>query len=116
MIARTWLGRTRADAGDTYLGYLEDTGVRECADTDGNRGVLVLRRTRGDVAEFLFVSFWDSMDAVRGFAGPDPERARYYDEDREYLLEMPPTVDHYEVAARRFPAGVLRASDPDPEG
>lgn len=100
MIARAWRGETLAEDGDAYLDYLNETGVRECAATDGNRGVFVLRRTRDDTAEFVFVSLWDSMDAIRDFAGSDPELARYYDEDRRYLLEMRPTVDHFEVAVR----------------
>lgn len=103
MIARAWRGETLAEEADAYLAYLDETGVGDVAGTEGNRGVLVLRRTRDDTAEFLFVSFWDSMEAIRGFAGSDPELARYYDEDRRYLLEMRPTVDHFEVAVRRFP-------------
>jgi hypothetical protein len=38
------------------------------------------------------------MDAVRAFAGDDPERACYYPEDHDFLLEFEPTVIHYEVA------------------
>jgi len=57
----------------------------------------VLRRTVGAETHFVFISYWDSMDAVRTFAGDDPERAHYYPEDRDYLLELEPTVTHYEV-------------------
>ena len=44
------------------------------------------------------LTLWDSMDAIRRFAGDEPERARYYPEDSEYLLELEPFVEHYEVA------------------
>ena len=37
------------------------------------------------------------MEAIRAFAGDDVERARYYPEDREYLLQLEPRVAHYEV-------------------
>ena len=57
-------------------------------------------RTVGDQAHFLFISFWDSMDSIRGFAGANVERAHYYPEDAEYLLELEPTVSHYEVLER----------------
>jgi len=60
----------------------------------------VLRRTAGGETHFLFISFWKSMDAIRRFAGDDVERAKYYPEDREYLLELEPTVTHYEVSDR----------------
>jgi heme-degrading monooxygenase HmoA len=97
VIARMWRGRTPAEKADAYHGYLRETGLKEYAETPGNLGVYVLRRAEGDVAEFLLVSLWESMDAVRAFAGEDPERAVYYPEDDEYLLEREPTVSHYEV-------------------
>lgn len=57
----------------------------------------MLERVEGDVAHFLFVSYWESKDAIRAFAGNDIERARYYPEDAEFLLEFEPQVAHYEV-------------------
>ena len=65
--------------------------------TPGNRGVYVLRRDDGDVTHFLLLTFWDSLDAIRAFAGADCERARYYAEDDEFLLEREPFVSHYDV-------------------
>src|SRR3989442_246958 len=100
LIARLWHGAVPATKGDDYAAYLRRTGVTECRATPGNRGVEVLRRTVGDETHFLFISFWDSMDAIRIFAGDDVERAHYYPEDRDYLLELEPTVTHYEVSGR----------------
>lgn len=97
LIARVWHGAVPAPKGEAYTAYLEKTGVTECRATPGNRGVTVLRRTAGGETHFLFISFWDSMDAIRRFAGDDVERAHYYPEDREYLLALEPTVTHYEV-------------------
>ena len=101
MIARIWRGRTRAAEADAYVDYLLATGVKEYAAVPGNRGVRVLRRTEGEVAEFLVVSFWESMAAVRGFAGEDVEAAVYYPTDDRFLLEREPTVAHYEVVVDR---------------
>jgi len=98
MIARIWRGRTAASRSDEYMSFLERTGLRDYRETEGNRGVLLLRRTSDGVAEFTTLTLWDSMDAIRRFAGGEPERARYYPEDPEYLLEMTPFVEHYEVA------------------
>lgn len=97
LIARLWHGVTPAARADAYAAYLQHTGVADCRSTPGNRGVQVLRRVAFGEAHFLFISFWDSLDAIRAFAGDDVERARYYPEDREYLLELEPTVTHYEV-------------------
>src|SRR5881409_1668614 len=98
--ARLWHGATPAARADDYAAYLRKTGVKDCRATPGNRGVQVLRRTIGDQAHFLFISFWDSMDSIRGFAGADVERAHYYPEDATYLLELEPTVSHSEVLER----------------
>jgi heme-degrading monooxygenase HmoA len=97
MIARTWHGVVRAADADAYHAYLLRTGVPDYRATPGNAGVYVLRRAEGDRTHFLLLTLWDSWDAVRAFAGDDPERARYYPEDRQYLLEREPHVTHYEV-------------------
>jgi heme-degrading monooxygenase HmoA len=97
MIARVWRGVTLAHKADDYLTYLEATGLKAYRATLGNRGVQVLRRIRDDEAEFVLISHWDSLDAIRAFAGEDYERAVYYPEDKDYLLSFAPNVDHFEV-------------------
>lgn len=97
MIARIWHGRVPADMADAYHVYLLKTGVADYQATLGNRGVYVLRRLEGQVAHFEILTLWDSVDAIRAFAGDDYERARYYPEDDEYLLEREPHVKHHEV-------------------
>lgn len=97
MIARVWKGETKASDADAYTEVLERTGRAEALSTRGNRGVQILRHAGAERATFVFISFWDSMDAVRAFAGDAPERARYFDEDERYLLGFPETVEHYDV-------------------
>jgi len=97
MIARTWHGIVPREKAEAYFKYLSETGVQECKATPGNRGVHVLRRIDGDKAYFLFISYWESMEAIRAFAGERTELARYYPEDRDYLLDLKPHVMHYEV-------------------
>ena len=58
-----------------------------------------------DRTEFVFISLWESMDAIRGFAGNDVDRARSYDEDRDFLLALEPTVRHYAASAALPTAG-----------
>ncbi len=103
MIARIWRGNTRAEKADEYLGYVEETGLKEYRQTPGNLGAVVLRRVERDAAEFLVVSFWEDFEAIRRFAGPQPEKAVYYPEDDIYLLGKEPRVAHYEVAAGWLP-------------
>ena len=86
MIARSWDGLTRATEADEYADYVQKTGVAELATTDGNLGVYLLKRREGECERFRVMSLWDSMEGIRRFAGDDPEKARYYPEDRRFLL------------------------------
>lgn len=97
MIARTWRGSTRAGDAEQYLQYLHTTGFPAFSATSGNQGALALRRLEGDRAEFLLISFWDSLEAIRRFAGDDAERAVFYPEDDRFLVAREERVGHYEV-------------------
>ena len=97
MIARIWRGVTREADKDTYFEYLQKTGLKEYASITGNQGVWVLRRVDDVKSEFTLISLWDSWDAIKAFAGPDPEKAVFYPEDDKFLLERGPRVSHYEV-------------------
>ena len=97
MIARTWRGWTAAADADDYVEYLNETGLKEYRDTPGNRGAWLLRRIEGDRAEFVTLTFWDDMEAVKRFAGEEPERAVYYPEDERFLVEREDTVTHFEL-------------------
>lgn len=97
MISRKWHGRVPAAKADSYHDYLLRTGVTDYLSTPGNLGVLVERWIDGDVAHFLLTTVWESLDAIERFAGKDYERARYYPEDDDFLLEREPTVRHAEA-------------------
>jgi len=105
MIARTWRGVTREADADRYATYIEETGLRAFSETPGNVGALLLRRPLGDAGEatteFLVVSFWDSMEAVKRFAGPRPDTAVFSPEDERYLVRRDLSVEHFEVVVRR---------------
>ena len=101
MIARTWRGAVRPEDADAYADYMLETGVAGYAATPGNRGVWMLRRELADVTEFVMFTLWDSMDAVRQFAGEDPEAAVFYPEDDRYLVERDLRSNHFEVLTSR---------------
>lgn len=73
--------------------------MRAYRETPGNRGAWMLRRDEGDRTEFVTLSFWDSLDAVRAFAGDDVERAVFYPEDDRFLVERETRVLHYEIVS-----------------
>ena len=98
MIGRIWKGVTKKENTKRYLAYLKATGLKDYATTKGNLGTYVLTRQVGRDTEFLLLSLWRSMDDIKVFAGEEVEKAVYYPEDKEFLLDMVPTVDHYEIA------------------
>jgi len=101
VIARMWFGRSKAEDYDAYLAYLEESGVAELKKTAGSQGVMVVRRLDGDEAEFGVISFWDSLEDVKAFAGEDVDVARYFPDDERFLLEFTPRLKHFEVARER---------------
>lgn len=112
VLARTWRGTTAAADADAYLEYLRATGLAEYAATPGNRGVLALRRVEGERAEWLLVTLWESLDAVRAFAGvDDPTRAVFYPEDDRFLTSRDERAVHFDVV---HVAGALRSSTAQP--
>jgi heme-degrading monooxygenase HmoA len=97
VIVRTWIGWTRPEDARAYLGYLRATGVAAYRGTEGNLGVRVLMRELSDRVEFVVVSHWVSMEAIRRFAGNAPERAVFYPDDERYLIDREELVRHYTV-------------------
>lgn len=112
MIARIWEGVTDASRADEYVGYLQETGLKEYRETPGNRGVLVLRRIADGRAEYLLLTLWDSLDSIRAFAGSDPEKAVYYPRDAEFLHARDPLVSHYDVVESNLTASHPPAGRP----
>ena len=97
MIARIWSGAVRSDDGDAYAAYIAETGLAGYRATPGNLGAWLLRRDVGDRTEFVTFTLWESLDAIRAFAGDDVETAVYYPEDDRYLIERDERVKHYDV-------------------
>jgi len=102
MIARTWSGTVRTVDADRYADYIRETGFGEYGHTPGNQGAFLLRRDRPDdgTTEFMTLSLWDTVDAIRAFAGDDIEAAVLYPEDARYLVDGGTDIRHYEVADR----------------
>lgn len=96
-IAHIWHGRTLTSKADEYYAYLKEAGIKKIVSIPGNLGAQVFRHTNGNITEFTVISYWESQDAIRKFAGNDIEKARYLPRDRDYLLELEPNVKHFEV-------------------
>ena len=71
--------------------------------TPGNLAVYILRRHDGERTHFVTLTFWESLQAIEGFAGDPVDRAKYYPEDQDFLLEFEPNVQHWEVIGSAKP-------------
>ena len=98
MIARIWTGAVHTADADAYADYIRETGFAEYGRTPGNRGAWLLRRDDKGTTEFITLSLWDTVDAIRAFAGEDIEAAVLYPEDQRYLIGGESRIMHYEVA------------------
>jgi heme-degrading monooxygenase HmoA len=100
MIARIWSGTVRTTDAERYADYIRETGFAEYGQTPGNRGAWLLRRDDQDDAttEFITLSLWDTVAAIRAFAGEDIEAAVLYPDDQRYLVDGGTNIRHYEVA------------------
>ena len=97
MIVRMWHGRVAVDKAAAYREFLNRRAVPDYQSVPGNLSVHILQRNEDQVTHFITMTFWESLEAIRGFAGDDIEVAKYYPEDQDFLLEFEPTVVHYEV-------------------
>lgn len=97
MLARTWHGVVPKSKSEAYLAYMNETGIQDYRTAKGNLGVTILRRDDGELTHYLLLTFWDSEESIAAFAGQELTKARYYPEDKEYLIELEPFVKHYEV-------------------
>jgi heme-degrading monooxygenase HmoA len=99
VITRIWRGYAKPASADRYEQYLLDTVRPQLAQLAGFRGLYLLRRDAGGEVEFRVLTVWDSMAAIRRFAGPSPEQAVVEPAARAVLTRYDPTVEHYEVVA-----------------
>lgn len=99
MIARIWHGRTKAEHYEEYTDFMRSEAIPDYRKTTGFLQLTFLRRLEGDIAHFTLITFWESLEVIKNFAGDDYEIAKYYSRDKEYLLEFEERVTHHEVFA-----------------
>jgi heme-degrading monooxygenase HmoA len=105
MISRIWRGWTTPENADSYEALLKAeifTGIVERG-ISGFQGIDLLRRKVGDTVEFVTIMWFDSILAVRTFAGEDYEKAVVPLKARSLLLRFDERSAHYEVRERLGP-------------
>lgn len=100
MIARMWHGRVPTPKARAYREFVNGRAIPDYRSVKGNISVHILERLDGDVTHFITLTFWESLESIKGFTGQDINIAKYYPEDKDFLLEFEPTVVHYEVVGK----------------
>jgi hypothetical protein len=103
MISRIWHGYTTRANADAYENLLKGeifVGISN-RHIRGYQGIHLLRRNSPDGVEFITVMWFDSLDAVREFAGDDYEKAVVPPEARVLLSRFDERSQHYEVRAEQ---------------
>jgi len=100
MIARIWHGKVQTPKAKAYREFLRARAIPDYQSIAGNISVHILERTEGDITHFIALTFWKDLESVKAFAGDEVEVAKYYPEDKEFLIEIEPNVVHYEVVGQ----------------
>ena len=100
VIARVWHGTTPRAKADEYERYLADA-IQKFPTIKGNLGYQLMRVDGGpagdDFVEFQVTSYWESLDAIKAYAGEDIRRTHDLPRDKDFLVNMEPFVRNYEL-------------------
>lgn len=100
MISRMWHGRVPNSKAKDYRAFLNARAIPDYQSTKGNLGVYILERTEGDITHFTTLTFWENRKVIESFAGSNISVAKYYPEDKDFLIEFEPSVTHHDVVGR----------------
>ena len=98
MIARTWKGRALREKADDYQRHFETAVAANLNSIPGNRGAQLLRRDDGHEVEFIAITFWDSLETIKAFAGDNPDVAHIEPEGMAALSSFDDLATHHQVA------------------
>src|SRR3954452_4078451 len=100
MIARVWSARATPQHASAYAEHLRSHVLPELRRVPGYAGAELLQRAEDDALELIVVTWWQSLDAIHGFAGADVETAVVADEAAALLTGYDERVRHYTVVAQ----------------
>lgn len=96
-IMRLWHGEVSIENADQYEKFMVERAAPDYGSVDGLIKSYFLRKDDDNIAHFLLVTIWDSIESVKRFAGENPEIAKYYPEDDDLLLKKEQHVSLYSV-------------------
>jgi heme-degrading monooxygenase HmoA len=96
-IMRLWHGEVAIEKADEYEKFMIERAAPDYGSIEGLLKLYFQRKNEKKKAHFLLVTLWNSIESVKIFAGVNPETAKYYPEDDDFLLEKEEHVSMYEV-------------------
>ncbi len=100
MIARVWHGTTKPEDADKYEGMLKPELLPGLSKVPGFKESFLFRREFPQETEFVTIILWESMDALRAYAGAEYQRSIVPEDRRALLVRHEEFAQHYEVVAR----------------
>jgi uncharacterized protein YciI/heme-degrading monooxygenase HmoA len=104
-ILRMWRGRSNREKSPEYVRHVTKEVFPKLEKIPGHRGVLLLQHRAEDGVEFLVLTLWDSMSAVKRFAGEQADRAVVEPEAQAVLSDFDDFVTHFEVVHEKYRKG-----------
>ncbi len=96
-IMRLWHGEVSLEKADAYEKFMIERAAPDYGSVEGLEKLYFQRRDEDSKAHFLLVTIWTSMDAIKKFAGENPELAKYYPEDDDFLLSKEKHSTMYDI-------------------
>ncbi|HEY3706933.1 MAG TPA: antibiotic biosynthesis monooxygenase [Terracidiphilus sp.] len=103
MIARHWRGWTRPENADAYEKLLRESVLPGIHNIEGHSGFLLLRNDSPQESQFIVINFFDSLEAVKRFAGKDYRIPVFEPEARQLLSRVDPFANHFDVRVAELP-------------
>lgn len=101
MISRHWRGLAKTQHANAYVEHLRDETFPALQKLEGFISASILRRAVAEGVEFLIITNWTSLDAIRAFAGNDVETAVVPDAVQKMMVDFDRAARHFEVVEPR---------------
>ena len=99
MITRVWEGETKTEHSEVYSKIIKERDIPDYRKTKGFVKLTFLKRNHNNSTYFKLITFWEDFESIKNFTGPDLEKAVYYTKDKNYLIDFPGSILHYQVFA-----------------
>jgi len=98
MIERHWKGIVKINQSNNYIQHLLTKTFPKTSQINGFVKATILKRPVDEGVEFLIITVWESIEAIKQFAGEKVEVANVPAEARAMMVKFDEFASHYDVA------------------